>query len=526
MRSRTVFTVAAAAAALAAAGCGSTSAAPQSSAKESIQSFTIGTTFPEPILDQTKNSYAWAINRLSLEELTDIGGDGQIEPDLATSATQPNPVTYVYHLRQGVKFWDGDPLTAADVAYSLNYVRAPASQESTYFSSVKSVTTNGPYTVVVTLSQADPSVPYSIATYGNIFEAKFATEHRGKFGESGVLTMGTGPWEVHGFDPTTGAELTANPHWWGGKVPIQKISFKFFADDTSAALAFRAGEIDFDPFIDGPASFAAASNASVLAAPSDCTNAQFSMNTQVAPFNDVHVRRAVAYALNRQDIISAEGGYAQPYDTFIPTEMLQRVASQAQINALLKTLPLYQFSLAKAKQELAESAYPHGFTAPVVVFVYGNVVSTAEAIAGELQKVGINLQVKAVTLAAWGNDVTGPPAKRPTSYFTSGCTTPDTSGYDWLLGTQNLAEGQYNTANWAPPQVDTLLNEGLAAPTTAGRFAAYSKLLQTVAADVPYVPLFLHDNSAALSRGFTFPGYNQYSIQESAPYALDIRQAG
>jgi peptide/nickel transport system substrate-binding protein len=247
------------------------------------------------------------------------------------------------------------------------------------------------------------------------------------------------------------------------------------------------------------------------------------MNTQVAPWGDVHVRRAVAYALNRQDIIAAEGGYATPYDTFIPVQMLQTVATPSQVSALVTSLPLYQYDLTKARQELAQSAYLRGFTAPLVTFVYGTVVNTAEAIAAELQKIGINLQVKAVTLAAWGSEVSGPPSKRPTTYFTTGCTTPDASGYDWLLGRQNLQTGQYNTADWAPPEVDTLVSQGLAAPSPTGRFAAYSKLLKIVASDVPYVPLFLHYNCIALSSKFTFPGYNQYSMNSSGPYALAIK---
>ena len=306
-----------------------------------------------------------------------------------------------------------------------------------------------------------------------------------------------------GADPAHLIQVLRQRHHGGARVP--------------------GGEIDFDPFIDCPKSFAAASGAKILAAPSDCTDAMLSMNTQAAPWNDVHVRRAVAYALDRTDIINAEGGYATPYYTFIPPGLLQQVATAAQVNGLVKSLPLYQYDLAKARQELAQSAYPHGFTAPVVAFVYGNVVTTAEAIAGELQKIGINMQVKAVTLADWGTQVSGPASKRPTTYFTSGCTTDYVSGYDYFLGTQNLQAGQYNVADWAPPQVDGLLNQVLSSSSSAGRFAAYSQLLQKIAADVPYVPLFLHDYSVALSSKFTLPGYNQYTIQNGGAYALGIK---
>ena len=66
---------------------------------------------------------------------------------------------------------------------------------------------------------------------------------------------------------------------------------------------------------------------------------------------------------DRADIITATGGYARPIYTFIPPRQLRTIASPTQINSLLNSLPLYQYNVTKAKQEMAESAYPDGFTA-------------------------------------------------------------------------------------------------------------------------------------------------------------------
>jgi peptide/nickel transport system substrate-binding protein len=104
----------------------------------------------------------------------------------------------------------------------------------------------------------------------------------------GTLIMGTGPWEVDNLDPTTGAELSANPRWWGGTVPIQQISFQVFADATSEALAFRGGDEDLDPLVVGPKSFASASGAKIVAAPS-CLNGMLDMNVHDPGWDDVHV---------------------------------------------------------------------------------------------------------------------------------------------------------------------------------------------------------------------------------------------
>ena len=160
--------------------------------------------------------------------------------------------------------------------------------------------------------------------------------------------MGTGPWEVDSLDPTTGAKLSANPYWWGGAVPIQNISFQIFANATSEALAFRAGDVDLDPIVVGPKSFAASSGATIEAAPS-CLNGMLDMNVHAPGWDDAHVRRTVAYALDRAEIIDAFGGYAVPDYTLIPVSALGTIASQEQVNALFKSLPLYPYNLAKAK---------------------------------------------------------------------------------------------------------------------------------------------------------------------------------
>jgi peptide/nickel transport system substrate-binding protein len=142
----------------AAVGAGASSGAGASGAP--IPLLRVGLDFNLTSLDETKNISANNVDGLSLETLVQFGPQGQVEPDLATSWSQTSPVTYVYHLRQGVKFWDGHPLTAADVAYSLNYDRAAGSDVAFSFADVKSITATNPSTVTVTLTAPDASWKY------------------------------------------------------------------------------------------------------------------------------------------------------------------------------------------------------------------------------------------------------------------------------------------------------------------------------------------------------------------------------
>jgi peptide/nickel transport system substrate-binding protein len=484
----------------------------------------VGTTFPEPNLDLAKNYAASMIDNLTLEALLQIGPQGQLEPELATSWSQTSPVTYVYHLRHGVKFWDGDELTAADVAYSLNYERAPTSQVSFgYPTTVKTITADGPYTVVVTLTQPNAAWNYDVAYAGTagVIEMKFAQEHKGTFGEPGVFVMGTGPWEVDSLDPTTGAQLSANPHWWGGTVPIQHISFTFFSNETSEALAFRAGEIDTVNSITDPRSFGHTAGRNVLAAIS-CWSGFFIFNTQVAPWNDVHVRRAVAYALDRTAVIAANGGYASPNYTLIPPTMMRSIAPQSKVNALLSSINLYPYNLVKARAEMAESGYPHGTSTSLVAYSYSSVVNISQVVAADLSKIGIKAQLKVETLSAYEAMATGPVGKRLSGFTQSGCDTPDPSWYTLDLASSGIQDGN-DAAGYTSPLVDKLIALGNGSSNTTTRFAAYSGILRQLAVDVPYVPLYVQDIGLALSPRFSDPAYSQWSIV--GDYAMGIKGA-
>jgi peptide/nickel transport system substrate-binding protein len=528
MKFRRHALVLAVAAAVVAAGCGTS--ASDSGGGATIPLLRIGTNFPISTLNPiTNGNNAWSIDLLSLETLMKLGPNDTLEPELATSVSHPNPVTYIYHLRHGVRFWDGHVMTAADVVFSLDQYRTPTSNFAPNFAAVKNITAAGPYTVVVTLTGPNAAWPYEPTMIQGIFEKSFYQAHRASFGNAGTLLMGTGPWELDSFDPTTGAKLSANPHWWGGKVPIRRITVSTFANETSLALAMRAGEIDLDPYVLDTTTFAKSSGARLLSTLTN-TVAVFSMNTKVAPWSDIHVRRAVAYALNRADIIASAAGYNAPVYTFYSPAYLQELASPSQVSALLNSLPLYKYDIAKAKAELAQSAYPHGFSATLYEYTYGTSVNTSEVVAAELQKIGINAHVMVNTNLAWEEALIGPDLKRPTDFSTGYCGGPDISSCDVSLGSWNLQPGQLNSADWAPPAVDTLLKAALAAPSRAARFAVYAKIIQAMQADLPYIGLYREGISVALSSKFTIPGYAAYAASDGvnllSDYPLYVKSTG
>jgi peptide/nickel transport system substrate-binding protein len=327
--------------------------------------------------------------------------------------------------------------------------------------------------------------------------------------------MGSGPWEVTSLDPTTGAQLTANPDWWGGEVPVQQIQYKFFATETSLALAFRAGAVDIDPLIEDSKTFASTSGARLLSSTS-CLDGLLWLNTAAAPWSDVHVRQAVAYAIDRPEIVAANGGYAVPDYSLIPPQAFQSIASPAQIASVFKGINLYRYNLSMAKREMAESAYPHGFNAPFLVWSYGTSVDVAQVIVSELAKIGINLRLEVVPLSTLNANQSGPQSKIDASLGLNGCTNPDVSGYDFLITTGNIS-------GYDPAAFEQLLNAGVATSVPGRRLAIFAQVLKELASEVPVVPLYLTDFSIALSSNFTGP--DSFWQVDFGPFALDLKAA-
>lgn len=499
--------------------CASSAGAPDGAQGDGVLS--AGIVGQTSTLDIIDSQMAPLVVSPSLEGLTRQKPDGSLEPWLAESVDNPSPTVYVYHLRKGVKFWDGQPLTSEDVVFSLDRLRDPSSYTAAKYRSVKTIEATDPSTVTVMLKSPDSNWPVQTSMFSaQIIEKKFYEEHKQNFGNPGTLVMGTGPYEAISLDPASGATFKANPNYWGGKVGFKELDIKFFDNETNAALALRAGSVDMVPSVSKAASFKATSKANIVNGPS-CSIGFLSMNTQVAPWNDIHVRRAVAYALDRNAFVDDFSGYAEPITTFIPPASLSSIASKDETAAMIKSLPQYPYSLEAAKAELAKSAYPNGFTAELPTTDYSNDVSGSQIVAEQLSKIGIKLTVKRQTSAAWVAGVSAAVQDRPTVYAAGqGCTS--TPGYmpSYWLGSAGLVKGGSNLAAYGPPSMDHIIEKASEATTPDAQFKTYTELLTQLGTDVPYIPLVALKASVGIASGFQWASYAQPWWNE--PWPLNV----
>ena len=214
------------------------------------------------------------------------------------------------------------------------------------------------------------------------------------------------------------------------------------------------------------------------------------MNVLQKPFDNVHVRRAVAYALNRTALINAWGGYATPVYQFLTAGLLENIGTAANVKTALASVPAYPFNLAKAKAEMAKSPYSHGVTATISVEGSGSYPNVSQAIQAELARIGIHLTFKVMTIDAQVANMTSANRKGILTNFTySGAVSRDPGeAFDFQMGSSNISAGNWNTMNWAPPSMDKLINDGFATTDNSARLKIYRQIERRVRAGRPLHP--------------------------------------
>ncbi|PXY18969.1 hypothetical protein BAY60_29545 [Prauserella muralis] len=459
------------------------------------------------LLDPTQASIqSLGILLLGLEPLQRLRPDGSLRPNLATEVEQPDPRTFVYTIRSGVRFWDGTPLTADDVVHSFNLHAAKGSKSinASLWASVSNVAKTGEDEVTVELAEPDPQFPYVVAQTGIVSKA-FYEKHKGNVGTPAVMNMGTGPYEFASFKPSSETVLRANPEYWGDKPAHDEVTARTVGDDSTRLLAVQSGEFDgiFNVPLNQLRSYAGLEGFEQAEAP-DYAVYKFNFDTSKAPWDDIHLRRAVTLAINRADLIKGPlGGKATPAPTLVPADVMTTLAATDEVSRLYQRLESdLQFDMKVAKQEMARSSVPDGVS--VTVPVTGsdpNLSAIAQTAAQSLAEIGVELKIQEVDDNTYYDAVY---FKHTTDGFTLdnfGATSPDPANLPLycLLSANGLPDGSgVNIAEYSDPQVDNALQRSQRLGTEdPKRGALLLDALESAAKDIPYVPI-AHPNVYAV----------------------------
>jgi len=355
---------------------------------------TIGMQLEPPNLDPTGGAAA-AIDEVVyaniFEGLTRFGPDGSVRPALAASWSIENDGTrYVFSLQSGVTFHDGAAFSSEDVKFSIDRAMAEDSTNAQkgLFANIDSVEVIDDNTVAINLKQADGSLLFNLA-WGDAIVLDSATAEN-----TATQPVGTGPFVFDKWVQGDRIEIVKNDSYWGTPAKLDKATFKFISEPTAAYAAILAGDLDGVPNYPAPENLAqldADPRYSVVLGSTEGETI-LSTNNAKAPFDDVRVRKALAHAINRGEIIDgAMFGYGTPIGTHFAPH------NPAYVDLVSNSA--YDPDMAKAL--LKEAGHEAGLTVSLKLPPPAYARRGGEIIAAQLRDVGITAEIENLEWAQW-----------------------------------------------------------------------------------------------------------------------------
>ena len=429
---------------------------------------------------------------------------GNATPWLASSYEWSSDATRLtFHLRQGVKWSDGQPFTSADVAFTLNLMHQfPAIDGNSLWTVIQSVSTPDASTVIITFKQ--PAVPmlWYIGGQTYIVPKHIWQDISDPQTEANPNPIGTGPFTLKSFDSQLYV-LGRNPHYWQpGKPYIDELRYPAYTSNTSADLLLSQGVVDwtglFTPNIDKTFVSRDPVHNHYWFPPSDVV--MLYLNTAKAPFNQLAVRQAISAAIDREQIYKvAENGYdpvASPTGLVLPLNEQYLDPKYAHLSFTLEP--------SKAVSILEKAGFKKGADGIYVdrngnrlafkinvVSGWTDWVTASQIMANNLKAIGMDVTVNVATF----NDYVSALAQGTFDTAISWTTTGPTPYflYNSLLSSTNTAPvGQKAASNWerwSDRTTDELLAKYVSSPDEATQQEAIAGLQKIMVEQLPSIPL-------------------------------------
>lgn len=432
------------------------------------------------------------------EGLVKPNSDGEMIPAVAEKYTlSEDGTTYTFTLREGVKFHNGQTVTAEDVVYSINRCAAvPEGQEKPLvaaFSAVKSVEALDEKTVAVTIAQRDLEfISYMTAA---IIPADYENQD--------TAPVGTGPFKFVSRTPQQDFVMERFEDYWGAPAWLDKVTYKICENADALVMNLNGGSIDLCAHLTSAQASQLNQNFQVLEGTMNLVQAIY-LNNQAKPFDNQLVRQALCYAIDRQGIMDM---VADGHGTAVGSSIYPAFTKYF----LPELVDKYPHSVEKAKELLAQAGYPNGFDMTISVpNNYQPHMDTAEVVAEQLREAGIRVTIQPVEWSTWldtiyngrqfqatvvGVDAANMTARAMLERFTS----------DYAK----------NFINYSNPAYDTLFQQAINATDEATQTDLY-KQMETMLADTA-ANVYIQDLSDLVAMRQDLGGLKFYPI-----YVLDL----
>jgi peptide/nickel transport system substrate-binding protein len=370
-------------------------AAPALAAKDTL---TLGMVLEPPSLDPTAGA-ASAIREVTYanlyEGLVRIDAKGEVKPALAQSWTvSPDGKVYTFKLTDKAKFHDGAPFDCSVVKFSYERAVAPDSTnaQKALFAPIEKTECPDPFTAVVTLKYPAANFLFNMG-WGDAVMISPATAAGNK-----TNPVGTGPFNFKNWAKGDRVELVRNPDYWGTPAKLAAVTFRFVSDPSAATAAMLAGDIDAFPLFPAAEAVAQFKANPKLTVKIGVTQGKtiMSLNNAKKPFDDVRVRRALAHAIDRKQLLDAiYSGYGQVIGShYSPNDP-----------GFVDLSNTYPYDPEKAKALLKEARIAPGTEITITLPPPAYARRGGEVIAAFLQQVGLNAKLVPVEFAQWLDQV-------------------------------------------------------------------------------------------------------------------------
>ncbi len=325
------------------------------------------------------------------EGLYKADSDGNLVPAVASGVEiSEDGLTYTFTVREGVKFHNGNLVTAEDIKYSVEKFADIEGGEPSIaaFSNIESVEVTEAGSVAIQLAQPDSDFLTMLSTIeAAIIPADNADPDRN--------AIGTGPYMYVSRSPLTNVKMERFDEYWGDVAHIEKVTFKICSNADTIAMELNGGSIDmFSRLTTAQMAELDMEKYNVLEGNMNLVQALY-LNNDFEPFTDVRVRQALCYAVNRQEVLDF---VSDGKGTVIGTSMIPAFGKYYDESLA----ELYPYNVDTAKKLLAEAGYADGFTFTITVpSNYQQHVDTAQVIAEQLKDVNVTAEIQLVDWNTW-----------------------------------------------------------------------------------------------------------------------------
>ncbi len=436
--------------------------------------------------DTAPDDYAYAIVQNIFNRLVKLDASKQIIPDLATDwDVSEDGKTVTFNLRDDAKWHDGEKVTSKDVKYTFDTIKEnPSYYMSSRLAIVDSIDTPDDYTVVFNMNKADVSFIADLGWYATFIlpEHIFNNGQPWEDNPASKDPIGSGPFKLSDFKQGEGITLVANPDYHEGAPKLDKLIFTIIPDDATAIQALLNGDIDVYESVPSANVEELQANGNIRLQLNEYPSPmRIIFNLKEEKLQDVNVRRAIATAINREEISEKIfNGIQKPEYNMYPSLIewvsnSEDIAPKFNIDGAIKILEDAGYT------KDANGYYVSGLT--IDVFEDGGYPDAAKLMEATLAKAGIELKVQVHEFNAWSEKVD---VNRDFMLeLQGGFMGPDPAALQKRLGAGQYSNyGEYNNKEF-----DDLLAKGAATGDQAERAEYYKKAQAILAEDLPYLPI-------------------------------------